>query len=133
MNRTSFVALLVTAGASTAAVAPAATRPAKERAAVAPAATRPAEERAAAAATRTVAVRDNVFAPKRLTARRGDLLVFRWQGDNPHNVRATTRRAGIRGAVRTSGRYRVRLRRAGSFRIVCDIHPGMEMRLRVRR
>ncbi len=119
MRRTSLIALVLAAGATTATVAPAAARPA--------------EERATTAATRSVAVRDNVFAPKRLTARRGDLLVFRWRGSNPHNVRATARRAGIRTAVRTSGRYRVRVRRAGAFRIVCDIHPGMEMRLRVRR
>jgi len=93
----------------------------------------PAEERATTAATRTVAVRDNVFAPRRLTARRGDLLVFRWQGRNPHNVRAGNRAARIHSRVQTTGRYRVRLRRAGTFKLVCDIHPGMEMRLRVRR
>jgi plastocyanin len=79
------------------------------------------------AATRTVRVDDNVFSPKRLTVNKGDKLRFRWVGDAPHNVRG----AGINIGIRRSGTRTVRVRRSGT--LVCTIHPGMEMRLRVRR
>jgi len=87
----------------------------------------------ALAATKTVRVLDNEFRPDSLRAKRGDRVTFRWQGDNPHNVRVT--RGPVRfssGSPETSGTYRVRLRRRGTYRIVCDVHDGMDMRLRVR-
>ena len=59
------------------------------------------------AATRTVRVDDNVFRPDSLSVNRGD----------------TNRRSG------TVSR---RLTRRGTLRLVCTIHPGMDMRIRVR-
>ena len=78
------------------------------------------------AATKTVRVDDNVFSPKSLTINKGDTVNFRWVGDNPHNVRG----AGINISTRESGSRRVKPRKSGT--LVCDIHPGMKMRLRVR-
>jgi plastocyanin len=87
----------------------------------------------AVSANRAVSVRDNAFAPTSLSARTGDTLVFRWAGSNPHNVRAASGPVRFNsGTPKTSGTYRVRVRRAGAYRIVCDVHPQMTMRLRVR-
>ena len=80
----------------------------------------------ALAATRTINVDDNVFSPRSVTVNKGDKLRFRWVGEAPHNVKA----AGINIGIRRSGTRTVTARRSG--RLVCTIHPGMTMRLRVR-
>ena len=84
------------------------------------------------AAVRTVRVDDNVFGPKSLSIRSGDTVRFRWVGDAPHNV---TRTRGPRFTTirnRRSGTISRRLTRRGLYRLTCTIHPGMDMRLRVR-
>ena len=82
-------------------------------------------------ATTSVSVRDNVFAPKAKTVERNDTVRFVWRGRNPHNVIVSgPRRAASR--VQVKGTYRYRATRRGLHRVVCTIHPGMEMRLRVR-
>ena len=86
----------------------------------------------ALAATRTVSLRDNAFSPASLSVRRGDRVVFRWRGENPHNVRVRRGPTRFRSRIQSSGSYRVRLRRRGTYRLVCDVHPGMRMTLRVR-
>ena len=80
----------------------------------------------ALAATKRIRVDDNVFSPKSLTVKKGTKLNFRWVGDAPHNVKG----AGINIGIRTSGRKTVRAKRSGT--LVCTIHPGMRMKLRVR-
>jgi plastocyanin len=81
----------------------------------------------ALAATKTVRVDDNVFSPKSVTVSKGAKLTFRWVGDAPHNVKG----AGINIGNRTSGSRTVRAKRSGT--LVCTIHPGMTLKLRVRR
>src|SRR3712207_8452057 len=95
----------------------------------APAATDPP---ARAAALRSVSLQDNFFRPARLTVRRRDVVVFRWRGPNPHNVRAARGPRRFSSAVQREGSYRVRFTRRGRYRLACDVHPGMAMRLRVR-
>ena len=82
-------------------------------------------------ATRSVRLVDNAFAPRTLTVRKGDTVRFRWTGRLPHNVVATGP-ARFRSPVRRSGTFSQRVRRAGSYRLVCELHPGMGMTLRVR-
>jgi plastocyanin len=87
----------------------------------------------ALARTRSVAVRDNVFSPRSLTIKRNDTLVFRWRGDNPHNVVATRGPVRFRSSVKETGTYRKKFTRRGSYRIICTIHqPSMRMTVRVR-
>ena len=82
-------------------------------------------------ATVSVSVKDNVFAPKAKTVKRGDVVRFVWRGRAPHNVVISgPKRAASK--VQVTGTYRFRATKAGSHRVVCTIHPGMEMRLRVR-
>jgi plastocyanin len=38
----------------------------------------------------------------------------------------------FRSGNKTSGRYSKKMRRGGTYKIVCTIHPGMDMTLKVR-
>jgi plastocyanin len=87
----------------------------------------------ALAATKTVRVGpQNRFGTSSLSVKRGDTVVFRWTGGLRHNVRisAGPQRGTIAG-VRRSGAVSRRFTRAGRYTIVCDLHPGMTLRLRV--
>lgn len=90
---------------------------------------------APASAQVTVRVGDNFFAPAKRTVPRGALVRFRWVGGNPHNV--VKRRGpgpGFRSATtsRRGVNFTRRFRQRGSYRLVCTIHAGMAMTLRVR-
>jgi plastocyanin len=92
-----------------------------------------------AATTHTVKVGPHrSFGPKTLTIRSGDTVRFRWTGSLPHNVVITKgphQRAGSR--VRTISRVRFRgvvlkkFRSRGTYTIVCQVHPGMKLKLKV--
>ena len=84
-------------------------------------------------ATKSVSVRDNVFAPRSITIKRNDTIVFRWRGENPHNVVANRGPVRFRSSIKRTGTYRKKFTRRGSYRIVCTIHPpNMKMTVRVR-
>jgi plastocyanin len=87
----------------------------------------------AIAATKTVRVGpQNRFGTSSLSVRKGDTVRFRWTGRLPHNVRiAAGPQRGQIASARRSGTVSKRFSRAGAYRIVCDIHPGMTLRLRV--
>jgi plastocyanin len=88
----------------------------------------------ALAATKTVRVGPKTrFGTSSLTINRGDTVRFRWTGSLPHNVRisAGPQRGTIAG-VRRTGAVSRRFTRAGRYTILCDIHAGMRLTLRVR-
>ncbi len=85
-----------------------------------------------AIAAKTVRVDDDVFRPGSLTISSGTTVVWRWVGDNPHNVTVTRGPVKFRSSTKRSGTFSRRMRRGGRYRIVCTIHPGMDMTLRVR-
>jgi plastocyanin len=87
---------------------------------------------------RLVEVDDNYFVREGPTptvrVRRNDIVVWVWEGSNQHNV--SVRRGPVRfeSPIKRSGRYRRKMTRRGTYRIVCEVHPAtMRMRLRVRR
>jgi len=87
------------------------------------------------AATRTVGVGPQTkFSTSSLSISRGDTVRFRWSGRLPHNVRiASGPQRGTISRVRTRGTISRTFTRAGTYRIVCDVHlPGMRMTIRVR-
>jgi plastocyanin len=89
----------------------------------------------ALAATKTVIVGPQVkFSTSNLTINRGDTVRFRWSGRLSHNVRiARGPQRGTISGVRTRGTISRRFTRAGTYRIVCDVHlPSMRMTVRVR-
>lgn len=88
---------------------------------------------AAGQSTRSVVLKDIAFQPANLTVRRGTLVTFRWRdGSTPHNVRSRGKPRFPGSGDRTKGTHRVRFRKAGTYRYVCTIHPGMSGRIAVR-
>ena len=81
-------------------------------------------------------VGDNWFVragdPPTVTVAKGTRVRWRWTGSNEHNVAAVRGPAEFRSGRRSSGTFSPRLRRRGTYRIVCTIHrPLMRMRLKV--
>ncbi len=85
----------------------------------------------AESATTSVSVRDNVFAPKAKTVKRGDVVRFVWRGRAAHNVVISGPKRAA-SDIQVKGSFRFRATKAGTHRVVCTLHPGMQMRLRVR-
>jgi plastocyanin len=78
------------------------------------------------ASSKTIKLGDNFFKPKTLTVKKGTKLIFKWTGKAPHNVTG----AGLKSGTKTSGTFKAKAKKSG--KIVCTIHPGMEMRLKVK-
>jgi plastocyanin len=90
----------------------------------------------ALSARKTVEVDDNYFVrpgdPPTVTVDRYDRVVWEWEGNNPHNVTVTRGPVAFRSDTQSSGSYRKRVTRRGTYKIVCTIHrPAMRMTLRV--
>ena len=85
---------------------------------------------ARASASRTVAVRDDRFAPSSVSVRKRGTVRFVWRGSNTHNVRAYRGRMTTCG-YRRSGSCTRRFRRRGLVKLICDAHPT-DMRATVR-
>jgi plastocyanin len=92
----------------------------------------------AGAATRNVKVGDDYYVragnPPTVTVTRGTTVKWNWRGTRQHNVVVQRGPVSFRSALKRSGSYKRKMRRAGRYRIVCSIHaPDMAMTLRVRR
>ncbi len=83
-------------------------------------------------AATTIRVDDDVFRPSSVTVSSGTTVTWRWVGDSPHNVVVKKGPVKFRSGTKSSGRFSRKLRRGGTYRIVCTIHPGMDMTLKVR-
>ena len=90
----------------------------------------------AIAATKTVKVGpQRTFGPKSLSINSGDTVKFQWTGSLPHNIVITkgpgiTKNKTIAG-VRTKGTVLKKFNTKGSYTIVCQIHAGMTLKLKV--
>jgi plastocyanin len=90
---------------------------------------------ARSADTTRVSVRDDVFSPRNVTVARRDKVVWRWKGDNPHNVRFRRVPSGAskRGSdTQSSGRFARTFTKRGRYRYVCTIHEDIGMKGSVR-
>jgi plastocyanin len=83
-----------------------------------------------ASATKRVRVGDFFFRSRSITIRRGDTVRWVWVGREPHNVTVTRGPREFRSSTKTDGAYRKRLRRRGTYRYICTVHPD-DMRGRV--
>ncbi len=85
------------------------------------------------AATTDVLVKDDFFKPDRVTINKGDRVLWRWRGDDVHNVaikRPGSSKIAVASAFKTRGRFAHRFRRVGTWRILCESHPR-KMRMKV--
>jgi plastocyanin len=84
----------------------------------------------AAAETVGVRVGDLFFDPTRVTINPGDTVRWRWVGDAPHNVTVKRGPVKFKSEDKTSGRFKKKLNRTGTYRYICTIHPD-DMRGRI--
>jgi plastocyanin len=90
----------------------------------------------APAATRRIAVGDYYFvrsgsSTPTVTVRRGTTVTWVWRGHVRHNVFVRSGPVRFRSRTVARGTFSRRMTKAGTYRIVCTIHPGMAMTLRV--
>jgi plastocyanin len=85
------------------------------------------------AATKTVKVGpQRQFGPKSMSIKAGDTVKFQWTGKLPHNIVITKGpKKGTISGVRTKGTVSRKFTKKGSYTIVCQIHPGMTLKLKV--
>jgi plastocyanin len=96
---------------------------------------------APAQAGKTVRIYDNYFVKDSLTVKRGTLVTWRWPGfDEAGDVHDVKLKSGPKGvkkfhseAAATDYTFKRRLRKPGRYRIVCTLHEGMAMTIKVRR
>ena len=90
----------------------------------------------ALAATRTVKIGDNFFVRSSnhatVSVRRGTKVVWKWTGSAPHNVTVTSGPKRFHSRTQSSGTFTAIPHTPGTYKIICTIHPGMAMTLKVR-
>ena len=86
----------------------------------------------ALAATKTVTVGDSFFRAKDVTVGKGTTVRWVWRGKLIHNVTVKSGPSRFHSLAKAGGTYSKRPTRPGAYRIVCTIHPGMTMTVRVR-
>lgn len=79
----------------------------------------------------SIKVGDNFFSPKAKTVRKGTVVKWVWAGRRPHNVTVTKGPVKFRSTTKVKGSYSRTMTRRGTYTIVCTIHPGMKMTLKV--
>ncbi len=90
----------------------------------------------AAAATKTVKVGDDWFvrdaSPRTVEVPKGTTVQWRWVGDDDHNVSVRRGPVTFRSDLKDSGTFSRKMRRKGTYKIICTIHqPDMRMTLKV--
>jgi plastocyanin len=90
----------------------------------------------ALAAGRTVKVGDDFFVRKSgvptVTVKKGTKVTWHWSGKDMHDVAVAKGPAKFASPYRTSGNFSKRLKKTGTYTIVCSIHqPDMKMKLKV--
>jgi plastocyanin len=86
----------------------------------------------ALAATKSIALRDTFFSPKSVTVKKGTTVKWVWRGRLPHNVTVRKGPVKFHSSTKTKGSFSKKLTKRGTYRIVCTIHPGMNLTLKVK-
>src|SRR3954452_3016816 len=84
----------------------------------------------ALAAGRTVKVGDDYFVKDNgnkhtLKLKKGTKVTFKWVDNGPHNVHATKGPQKFSSRVQTSGTYKHRFTKRGTYHLVCDVHASL--------
>jgi plastocyanin len=91
----------------------------------------------ALAGTKDVKIGDNYFVSRSndatVTISRGSSLKFLWRGSAPHNVKKLRGPgASFNSPVKVGGSWTHKFTRGGTYRLVCTIHSGMKLTVKVR-
>ena len=91
----------------------------------------------AAAKTRNVKIGDDFFVRSSgvptVTVSKGTTVKWNWKGRDQHNVVVQKGPASFQSALKTSGSFKRKLKKKGTYTIICSIHaPGMKMKLKVK-
>jgi plastocyanin len=91
----------------------------------------------AAARTRNIKIGDDYFvragSVPTVTVAKGATVRWNWRGNRQHNVVVKSGPASFQSALKRYGSYSRRMRKRGTYRIVCSIHqPDMAMTLKVK-
>jgi plastocyanin len=90
----------------------------------------------ALAATKTVRVDDDFFVrsgPRpTVVVNNNDTVKWVWRGESAHNVVVTKGPVKFRSKTIVTGSYSRKMTRGGTYTIVCTLHSGMNMLLKVR-
>jgi plastocyanin len=82
-----------------------------------------------------VLVKDNFFEPRSTEILDEGHVVWRWRGENRHNIRFTKVPEGAArkgAAIRTRGKWKRKFHRPGVYRYVCKVWSGMRGSVTVR-
>jgi glucose/arabinose dehydrogenase len=74
------------------------------------------------AAKVTVAIKDDLFEPAKVEVAKGEAVMWKWEGSNPHNVDGP----GFKSKIQTSGTFTKVFDKPGTFDYRCDVHPTMK-------
>ena len=91
----------------------------------------------AAAKTRNVKIGDDFFVRNSgvptVTVKKGTTVKWNWTGHDQHNVVVTKGPASFQSPLKTKGSFKRKLKKKGTYTIMCSIHaPSMRMKLRVK-
>jgi plastocyanin len=86
----------------------------------------------AASQPASIQLGDNFFQPNHLTVSVGTKVTWTWTGNSTHNVTVVSGPQRFRSVDQSSGTYSRVMSKPGVYRIVCTLHPGMNLRLTVR-
>jgi plastocyanin len=87
------------------------------------------------AAPTEVLVKDDFFKPKRVTIQKDSRVTWRWKGGDMHNValvKPGAKKAFTRSPLQTNGKYTYKFGKTGTWRILCEVHNGMTMKVIVK-
>jgi plastocyanin len=90
----------------------------------------------AQAAPFEVLVKDDFFKPKLVEIKKDRRVTWRWRGRELHNVALTkpgASRVYRRSRLKDSGSYTFQFGIRGTWKVVCEIHDKMTMKVVVRR
>ena len=90
----------------------------------------PSDPSARAPLTKKVTVNDNFFKSKKVTVAAGDTVTWKWKGFSAHNVTVLKGPQKFESKTQSSGTFSRVIKKPGTYKIVCTLHPGMEMSLK---
>jgi plastocyanin len=76
-----------------------------------------------AAATKKVKVGDVFFRKAKIRIQRGDTVKWTWVGELPHDVTVKRGPRKFHSKTKTSGTYRKTIKKRGTYRYICSVHP----------